>query len=134
VTVTPKRGPNTRLAYKICSPVRSFQARGKESEMDRLNAKLYLQNCYIMKENERLRKKALLLNQENQALLTELKQRLARTAAPNNKASGCNGNTNAAAAAGNNRAPVPDLNTAAVPQALGGHENGAHKSKKAAAN
>ena len=45
--------------------------------MDRLNAKLYLQNCYIMKENERLRKKALLLNQENQALLTELKQRLA---------------------------------------------------------
>ncbi|EEE60956.1 hypothetical protein OsJ_14718 [Oryza sativa Japonica Group] len=29
--------------------------------MDRLNAKLYLQNCYIMKENERLRKKALLL-------------------------------------------------------------------------
>ena len=46
--------------------------------MDRLNAKLYMQNCYILKENERLRKKAQLLNQENQALLTELKQRLDR--------------------------------------------------------
>ncbi|CAI0423560.1 unnamed protein product [Linum tenue] len=46
--------------------------------MDRLNSKLYLQNCYIMKENERLRKKAQLLNQENQALLSELKQKLSK--------------------------------------------------------
>ncbi|KAM7531600.1 hypothetical protein LguiB_035010 [Lonicera macranthoides] len=45
-------------------------------EMERLNSKLYLQNCYIMQENEKLRKKAQLLNQENQALLSELKQRL----------------------------------------------------------
>ncbi|XP_057777869.1 protein LITTLE ZIPPER 3 isoform X3 [Salvia miltiorrhiza] len=58
--------------------------------MEKLNSKLYLENCYIMQENERLRKKAELLNQENQALLTELKQRLA-----------------AAAAVG---APIPDLN------------------------
>ncbi|XP_074574845.1 protein LITTLE ZIPPER 3-like [Curcuma longa] len=43
--------------------------------MERFNTKLYLQNCYIMKENERLRKKAQLLNQENQALLSELKQK-----------------------------------------------------------
>uniref|UniRef100_J3LDG4 Uncharacterized protein n=1 Tax=Oryza brachyantha TaxID=4533 RepID=J3LDG4_ORYBR len=39
--------------------------------MDSLNAKLYLQNCYMLKENERLRKAAVLLNQENQALLSE---------------------------------------------------------------
>lgn len=54
--------------------------------MERLNSKLYLQNCYIMKENERLRKKAQLLNQENQALLSELKQKLANgnSKAPNN--------------------------------------------------
>jgi hypothetical protein len=91
--------------------------------MDRLNAKLYLQNCFIMKENEQLRKKAQLLNQENQALLTELKQRLARTPAPN-KASAGNGNENAL---------VPDLNAAAaaVSQALGGHEKAPPKSKKA---
>ncbi|KAJ6742136.1 PROTEIN LITTLE ZIPPER 4 [Salix viminalis] len=58
--------------------------------MDRVNSNLYLQNCYIMKENERLRKKAQLLNQENQALLSELKQKLSK---PNSK-----GNT------------LPDLN------------------------
>ncbi|KAK8600476.1 hypothetical protein V6N12_050330 [Hibiscus sabdariffa] len=46
--------------------------------MERLNSNLYLQNCYIMKENERLRKKAQVLNQENQALLSELKQKLSK--------------------------------------------------------
>ncbi|PRQ43866.1 protein LITTLE ZIPPER 4 [Rosa rugosa] len=61
--------------------------------MERLNSKLYLQNVYIMKENERLRKKAQLLNQENQALLSELKQKLSKP----NKANGAS-NT------------VPDLN------------------------
>ncbi|RAL51698.1 unnamed protein product [Cuscuta campestris] len=45
--------------------------------MERINSKLYLENCYIMAENERLRKKAELLNQENQELLKELKHRLA---------------------------------------------------------
>ncbi|KAL9263328.1 LITTLE ZIPPER 4-like protein [Drosera capensis] len=45
-------------------------------KMERLNSELYLQNCYIIQENERLRKKAQLLNQENQALLSELKQKL----------------------------------------------------------
>lgn len=47
-------------------------------KMDRLNSKLYLENCYIMAENERLRKKAELLNQENQELLNELKHRLSQ--------------------------------------------------------
>lgn len=44
--------------------------------MERLNTELYYQNCHIMKENERLRKKAQLLNQENQELLSQLKQKL----------------------------------------------------------
>ncbi|XP_062224753.1 protein LITTLE ZIPPER 4-like [Phragmites australis] len=100
--------------------------------MDRLNAKLYLQNCYIMKENERLRKKAQLLNQENQALLTELKQRLAKTGA-NNATTNTKGNGNGNAAAAGNRAPIPDLNAAAAPGVHGGHEKkAAPKSKKAA--
>ncbi|XP_059643289.1 protein LITTLE ZIPPER 4-like [Cornus florida] len=63
--------------------------------MERLNSKLYLQNCYIMQENERLRKKAQLLNQENQALLCELKQRLS-TSNNNQKPNGPNS--------------IPDLN------------------------
>lgn len=45
--------------------------------MDRENSELYLRNCQIMWENERLRKKAQRLNQENQALLSELKRKLA---------------------------------------------------------
>ncbi|KAG6430579.1 hypothetical protein SASPL_108649 [Salvia splendens] len=49
--------------------------------MEKLNSKLHLENYYIMQENERLRKKAELLNQENQALLNELKHRLAAAAA-----------------------------------------------------
>ncbi|XP_028782383.1 protein LITTLE ZIPPER 3-like [Neltuma alba] len=52
--------------------------------MDRLNSELYLQNCYIMKENEKLRKKAQVLNQENQALLSELKQKLSKGNAKGN--------------------------------------------------
>ncbi|GMH09933.1 hypothetical protein Nepgr_011774 [Nepenthes gracilis] len=54
------------------SPTSSFTA------MERLNSELYLQNCYIIQENERLRKKAQLLNQENQALLSELKQKFSK--------------------------------------------------------
>lgn len=53
--------------------------------MERLNSELtelYLQNCYIIQENERLRKKAQLLNQENQALLSELKQKLSKSKNP----------------------------------------------------
>ncbi|KAF0889498.1 hypothetical protein E2562_024553 [Oryza meyeriana var. granulata] len=41
--------------------------------MDRVNLNLYLENLYIMEENERLRRKAQLLNQENKALLAKLK-------------------------------------------------------------
>ncbi|XVF41324.1 hypothetical protein PTKIN_Ptkin01aG0271400 [Pterospermum kingtungense] len=46
--------------------------------MDKLNSQLYWQNYCINKENERLRRKAQQLNQENQALLFELKQKLAK--------------------------------------------------------
>ncbi|KAF6165978.1 hypothetical protein GIB67_012875 [Kingdonia uniflora] len=72
-------------------------------DMDRMNSKLYLQNCYIIQENERLRKKAQLLNQENQALLSELKQKLSnnksnikptKTTTSTPKPSGSNNNPN----------------------------------------
>ncbi|XP_019057334.1 PREDICTED: protein LITTLE ZIPPER 4 [Tarenaya hassleriana] len=60
--------------------------------MERLNSELYLQNCYIMKENERLRKKAQLLNEENQQLLFELKQKLSKSKNPNGSNKGNNNN------------------------------------------
>ncbi|KAK2973941.1 hypothetical protein RJ640_001409 [Escallonia rubra] len=44
--------------------------------MEKFNSELYLQNCQIIQENERLRKKAEMLNQENQVLLSELKHKL----------------------------------------------------------
>ncbi|KAG2332671.1 hypothetical protein Bca4012_017764 [Brassica carinata] len=60
--------------------------------MERLNSKLYLQNCYIIKENERLRKKAEILNKENQQLLFELNQKLSTT--KNSNESNQQGNNN----------------------------------------
>uniref|UniRef100_A0A251VHN5 Uncharacterized protein n=2 Tax=Helianthus annuus TaxID=4232 RepID=A0A251VHN5_HELAN len=59
------------------NPFFFFLFRGfKIKKMERLNSKLYIENCMIMQENEKLRKKAQLLNQENQQLLSQLKQRL----------------------------------------------------------
>ncbi|GMP49971.1 hypothetical protein CsSME_00016771 [Camellia sinensis var. sinensis] len=54
----------------------SLTLSGFATTMDKVNSKLYLENCYIIQENERLRKRAQLLNQENQALLSELKNKL----------------------------------------------------------
>ena len=83
--------------------------------MERLNTKLYLQNCYIMKENERLRKAALLLNQENQALLSELKHRLAKSSAAGAAVVGGSNNNNSSAAAAANRVSPKPGNDAAPP-------------------
>ncbi|KAK3422150.1 hypothetical protein EUGRSUZ_G02695 [Eucalyptus grandis] len=47
--------------------------------MDEANHKLFLENCAIIQENERLRKKAEELAQENQALLQELTQKLSKS-------------------------------------------------------
>ncbi|CAL9026513.1 unnamed protein product [Prunus brigantina] len=93
-------GPKRSLSLSLSNQPPPKEASSQKTQknitaMERLNSKLYLQNCYIMKENERLRKKAQLLNQENQALLSELKQKLSKT------------NSKANAAANNN---IPDLN------------------------
>ncbi|WOG84391.1 hypothetical protein DCAR_0103574 [Daucus carota subsp. sativus] len=54
--------------------------------MDKNNSELYLKNCKIMQENERLRKQAAELKQENRALFTELKHRLAASISAGDKA------------------------------------------------
>ncbi|CAL0309945.1 unnamed protein product [Lupinus luteus] len=54
------------------------------SVMDKLNSELLLKNINIMKENERLRKIAQQLNQENQTLLIELKRKLSNDASNSN--------------------------------------------------
>ncbi|KAK1310122.1 hypothetical protein QJS10_CPA08g01510 [Acorus calamus] len=73
--------------------------------MERLNSKLYLQNCYILQENERLRRKAQLLNQENQALLSELKQKLSKVTTTTTTTTTNNNKPNKT-----NKNVIPDLN------------------------
>ncbi|KAK0592981.1 hypothetical protein LWI29_028520 [Acer saccharum] len=53
-----------------------INAQDRQPSMEKLNTKLHLENCSIIHENEKLRRKAHQLNQENQALLSELKQKL----------------------------------------------------------
>ncbi|KAG4169516.1 hypothetical protein ERO13_A12G092744v2 [Gossypium hirsutum] len=70
--------------FKIILPIFDFLfyhvlcVRQTGSKMDKLNSQLYWHNYCIIKKNERLRKKAQQLNQENQALLSELRQKLAK--------------------------------------------------------
>ncbi|GJR85148.1 R3H domain-containing protein 1-like protein [Tanacetum coccineum] len=52
------------------------RSNNQPTDMEKLNSELYVRNCQIFEENEKLRRKAQQLNQENQALLSELKQKL----------------------------------------------------------
>ncbi|KAF7091847.1 hypothetical protein CFC21_094393 [Triticum aestivum] len=49
--------------------------------MERANTELYLENLCIMQQNERLRRKAQLLAQENEQLLADLKRKQQHMAA-----------------------------------------------------
>ncbi|KAL0720626.1 hypothetical protein Bca4012_035225 [Brassica carinata] len=44
----------------------------KEKEMEKNNIRLYMENQHIIQENEKLKKKALLIHQENKALFSLL--------------------------------------------------------------
>ncbi|XP_022759515.1 protein LITTLE ZIPPER 1-like isoform X2 [Durio zibethinus] len=46
-----------------------------KTDMQMRNLKLYMENQSIIEENERLRKKALLLQQENRTLLAQLQKK-----------------------------------------------------------
>ncbi|XWS77178.1 hypothetical protein CRYUN_Cryun01aG0239200 [Craigia yunnanensis] len=48
---------------------------GIKTDMQMKNLKLYMENQSIIEENEKLRKKALLLHQENQTLLAQLQKK-----------------------------------------------------------
>ncbi|KAI3713361.1 hypothetical protein L1987_71938 [Smallanthus sonchifolius] len=47
-------------------------------EMELKNMKLYMENMNILKENEKLRKKAYQLHQENLVLLSEIEKKLVK--------------------------------------------------------
>ncbi|KAE8697538.1 Dihydrodipicolinate synthase isoform 1 [Hibiscus syriacus] len=50
-----------------------------KTDMQTKNLKLYVENQIIIEENERLRKKAFFLHQENQTLLAQLQKKLSNT-------------------------------------------------------
>lgn len=64
--------------FDITNLFHNFRDNGSFLVMEKLNSEIYLQNCYIIQQNEILRKKEQALNQENQALLSELKQKLSK--------------------------------------------------------
>ncbi|XVF13265.1 hypothetical protein REPUB_Repub08aG0193700 [Reevesia pubescens] len=57
-----------RLSRKRCEE-------NVEKDMELMNLKLYLENQSIIEENEKLRKKANLLHQENLALMSEFQKK-----------------------------------------------------------
>ncbi|XP_062156558.1 protein LITTLE ZIPPER 2-like [Alnus glutinosa] len=76
----PSKRQNLRLG-RLCRRKRLLkEAKEKKrarvvimkAEMELKNLKLYMENRSIIEENEKLKKKALLLHQENQALLFQL--------------------------------------------------------------
>ncbi|KAK4835319.1 hypothetical protein QYF36_008250 [Acer negundo] len=69
-----------------------------QPSMEKLNAKLFLENYSIIQENEKLRRKAHQLNQENQALLSELKQKLSKGCSKSN----CNSDQNVSSTSSQN--------------------------------
>ncbi|OIV89835.1 hypothetical protein TanjilG_27662 [Lupinus angustifolius] len=70
--------------------------------MEKLNSELLLKNINIMKENERLRKLAQQLNQENQTLLIELKRKLSNDGSNSNNNASNNSNSTQNASHSNN--------------------------------
>ncbi|KAJ9171285.1 hypothetical protein P3X46_014674 [Hevea brasiliensis] len=79
------RGSNLPYRRLISRRRRSLkQAKEKKmafvkKKMEIKNLKLYMKNKSIIEENEKLRKKALLLHQENQALLFQLQKRFSES-------------------------------------------------------
>ncbi|CAA7019168.1 unnamed protein product [Microthlaspi erraticum] len=72
------RSERSSVSLSLSASQHSFPKERKQT-MERLNSKLFVENIYIMSENERLRKKAELLKQENQQLMFQLKQKLSKT-------------------------------------------------------
>ncbi|OEL31781.1 hypothetical protein BAE44_0007200 [Dichanthelium oligosanthes] len=67
--------------------------------MERVNSSLCLENLRMMHENERLRRKALQLDQENKALLAELKRKQQQQASASKLQQGAPSSSSAASAA-----------------------------------
>ncbi|KAK8693450.1 hypothetical protein V6N13_071034 [Hibiscus sabdariffa] len=70
--VRVRRLDRLRRLRKGAGTEKNKMAVGVKTYMQMKNLELYVKNQIIVEENERLRKKALLLHQENQTLLAQL--------------------------------------------------------------
>ncbi|EEF50405.1 protein LITTLE ZIPPER 2 [Ricinus communis] len=86
----PSRGCNLQYCRlsrrrRTARQLRQSKEKKKEGilkkEMEIKNLKLYMKNKSIIEENEKLRKKAYFLNQENQALLIQLQKKFSKSSA-----------------------------------------------------
>ncbi|GKA20742.1 little zipper 4-like protein [Tanacetum coccineum] len=68
--------PLNYIPHCFVNSIGAWRSNNQPTDMEKLNSELYVRNCQIFEENEKLRRKAQQLNQENQALLSELKQKL----------------------------------------------------------
>ncbi|KAK9902345.1 hypothetical protein M0R45_001711 [Rubus argutus] len=73
----PSKHHNVRVR-RLINRRRATTKEAKEKEMEIKNLKLYMENKSIIEENNELRRKARLLVQENQALLSQLQQKFSR--------------------------------------------------------
>ncbi|KAF5734858.1 hypothetical protein HS088_TW15G00353 [Tripterygium wilfordii] len=64
---------------QVCRLTRRRCEENAGKDIKLTNLKLYLENKIIIEENEKLRKKASLLQQENLALISELEKKFPRT-------------------------------------------------------
>nr|GMD62393.1 protein LITTLE ZIPPER 2-like [Ipomoea batatas] len=71
---TSNKTPFRRFRRRSGRVLLSKAAKVKKLEMEMKNWKLYMENKSIIEENQRLQHKALLLHQENKALLSQLQK------------------------------------------------------------
>ncbi|CAH8285189.1 unnamed protein product [Eruca vesicaria subsp. sativa] len=69
-----KRKSKTQTRLRVLNLTRRRRIMRAEKKMEMRNMKLFLENQSIILENEALKKKALLLHQENNALFSQLHQ------------------------------------------------------------
>nr|GMD71611.1 protein LITTLE ZIPPER 1-like [Ipomoea batatas] len=71
---TPLRRFRSRRKGRVLLSKAAKVGKLKKIEMEMKNWKLYMENKSIIEENQRLQHKALLLHQENKALLSQLQK------------------------------------------------------------
>ncbi|KAH7549534.1 hypothetical protein ACOSP7_025634 [Xanthoceras sorbifolium] len=72
------RSKQSKLQIYRLTRIRGGETKEEKRDMELKNLKLYMENQSIIKENEKLRKKANLLHQENLALMSEFQAKFSQ--------------------------------------------------------